>query len=121
MQAQRPESGSGCGTVVICGLCTCQPADELMAKGKEKPTKEGLCPVGGRISAPGSPPSPRQASATLASPPRSGELLAGGQTGLRSVFPEAHLLGHKRTCVPRTPHSSCGHFLAPLQELAHHA
>ena len=83
-----------------------------MAKGKEKPTKEGLCPVGGRISAPGSPPGPRQASATLASPPRSGELL--GEAGRGSALT-------KRTCVPRTPHSARGHFLAPLQELAHHA
>lgn len=68
--------------------------------------------MGGRVSAPGSPPGPRQASAALTSPPRSGELLEGAGRGSTLT---------KRTCVPRTPHSSRGHFLAPLQELAHHA
>ena len=46
MQAQCPESDSGCGTVVICGLCTGQPADELMAKGKEKPLERGQVNTG---------------------------------------------------------------------------
>lgn len=113
MQAKHPESGSGSGTVVICGLCICQPADELgMARGKEKPTKEGLCSVGGRISAPGPLPSPRQASAALAPPPCSGELLEGA--GRAPLSPSAPVF-------PGLPHSSCGHFLAPLQELAHRA
>lgn len=113
MRAKHPESGWGSGTVAICSLCTCQPADELgMVKGKGKPTKEGLCSVGGRVSAPGSLPSPRQASAALTSPPCSGELLEGAGRGSALT---------QRTCVPRTPPFIPRSLPSSRAELAHRA